>query len=87
MGEGGEEQRVIAPPTQTHRSLLSSQAGSLSSKAPSPLTGPGGIGGRPGRSGEAGGRGPLRPQTGGAGEERRAFAPPTQAQEACWAPR
>ena len=25
--------------------------------------------------------------TGGAGEERRAFAPPTQAQEACWAPR
>ena len=29
------------------------------------------------RTGEAGGRGPPRPQTGGAGEERRVFAPPT----------
>ena len=54
---------------------------------PSRRTGPGGIGGRLGRSGEAGGRGPPRPQTRGAGEERRAFARPTQAQEACWAPR
>ena len=70
-------------------SLLSSQAGTLPSKAPpSPHhhTGTGDIGGRPRRSGEAGVRGSPRPQTRGAGEERRTFALPTQAQEACWAP-
>ena len=38
---------------------------------------------RLGRSGEAGGWGPL----GGVAEERRAFALPPRAQEACWAPR
>ena len=37
---------------------------------------------RPGRSGEAGGR----RYPGGAGEEWRAFAPPTQARGAYWAP-
>ena len=47
----------------------------------------GGIGGRLGRSEDTGGRGPPRPQTRGAGEERKVFAPLTQAQEACWAPR
>ena len=42
--------------------------------------GPGVMGGRLGRSGEAGRRGPS-------GEEWRVIAPPTRAQEACWAPR
>ena len=67
--------------------LLSSQASSPPPKPHPGRMGPGGTGGRPGRSGEAGGRGPPRPQTGGAGKERRVFAPSTQAQEACWAPR
>ena len=37
-----------------------------------------------GRTGEAGGRGPLGWRN---REERRSFAPPTRAQEACWGPR
>ena len=44
---------------------------------------PGGIGGRPGESRR--GRQVGSSRTRGAVEERRAFAPPTQAQEVCWA--
>ena len=47
--------------------------------------GPGGIGGRPGENRRGRREGDSR--TRGAGKEQRVFAPPTQAREACWAPR
>ena len=61
-------------------SLLSSQASPLPSKAPSRL---------PGRKAGEIRRGTWEGPSGtrGAGEERRVFALPTGAQEACWAPK
>ena len=47
--------------------------------------GPGSIGGRPGENRRGRWEGPSG--TRGAGVEQRAFAQPTQAREACWAPR
>ena len=65
-------------------SWLSGQV--LCTQRPTPgHTGPGGIGRRPGENRRGRWEGPSR--TRGAGEERRAFAPPTRAGEACWAPR
>ena len=70
-GRRGEKQRAFAPPTRP------GEPAEFPGRSPAlqiPLQAAwilGGIGGRPGRSGEAGGRGPPRPQTRGAGKERR----------------
>ena len=67
-------------------SLLSSQASTLPSKAPCRCCGS--LGAQEGGWGEIRrGRWEGPSQTGGAGEETRAFALPTRAQEGCWPPR
>ena len=64
---------------------MSSQADPLPSKAPPGCVGPWGHRREAGQIRRGRRKGPS--QTGGAAEERRAFALPTGAQEACWAPR
>ena len=83
VGGAGEEQRAIAPPTQA-RETAELPGPSPALQSPLQTTWVlGGIGGRPGRSGEAG----WQSHPGGVREEWRAIAPPTRAQEACWARR
>ena len=79
LGTLREEWRAISSPTQAGEPAELPSRSPPHPKPPPGHVGPGGIGKRPGRSGVAGGRGPL----GGAGEERRAFAPPTWALGAC----
>ena len=83
-GPSGNSGREVAGDLLAHSGQGACWAPRLvnSSKAPSRMCGSWGHKREAGRSGEAGGRGPL----GGAGEKRKAFALPTQAQEACWAP-
>ena len=84
-GRAGEEQRVMAPPTQGQGACWAPRP------IPCPPNPPPGCMGPWGHRREAREirrrrrEGPS--QTGGAGEERRVFAMPTQAQEECWAPR
>ena len=65
--------------------LLGSHIKSPTCKSTLQPVDPEGVGGRPGESNRGRWEGPSR--TRGVGEEQRVFAPPTWAQEACWAPR
>ena len=88
LGRSGREAEGDCPAHSGLGSLLSSQAGPLPSKPPPSLPQPHWSWRHRKEAREIRrGRQEGPSQTGGAGEERRAFAPPTRAQEACWAPR
>ena len=83
-GRVGEKQRVIAWPTQAGETAeLPGRYPRF--KAPSKLHGSWGHRREAGEIRRGRQEGPS--QTGEAGEEKTAFAPPTRAQKACWAPR
>ena len=87
LGGAGEERRRLPCPLEPG-SLLSSQPGALTSKVP-PTPPPAELvlGAQEGAWGDQERQAEGLSQARGAGEERRAFAPPTGAQEAFWAPR